>query len=343
VLETLRVYPKNAEPMHVLQASVPMVAMSDPWLFDDTREGNVRKAIRLIGLIPPLAAAWHRIRSGSEPLPPDPSLSHAANFLYQLTGKKPDPEVACDFDACLILHADHSFNASTFTSRGVASTKADIYAGVAAAMGTLSGGLHGGANERVMRMLLQAASEVDSEDDVAQWIRKHLERGEKVMGMGHAVYKIMDPRARILKELSKRLAYETGNEKWYRLLTRIEAESLEEFKRREKFDINTNVDFYSGLSYMMIGIPMDLLTVVFSIARVAGWCAHIIEEKFAEAQDKPALYRPKADYIGPGLKLIMRNTGRVRPRRQIAKRARTADLNLDFTVNAFLEHRVLYA
>ncbi|MFP5211901.1 MAG: citrate synthase [Acidobacteriota bacterium] len=298
IVTALKGIAKTADPMDVLQAAVPLMATDDPDLQDESREANVRKAIRLIARVPAAMAAWHRIRNGLEPLPPDNSLSHAANFLWQLTGKKPDEETARDFDICLILHADHTFNASTFACREVVSTQAHMYAGVSAGVGALSGSLHGGANARVMKMLLQVEKEVKSEDDVKAWVRGRIERGEKIMGMGHAVYRTTDPRAKLLKEMSLRHGKKTGHENWYKLLTRIEEEGLRAFAEEGKSNINTNVDFYSGSVYYMMGIPIDLMTPVFAISRVSGWCAHVIEEKFAEAQQKPALYRPEAEYVG---------------------------------------------
>ena len=298
ILESLEKFPKQADPMDVLQACVPMLAVADPELNDESREANVRKAIRLIARFPAVIAAWHRIRNGEKLLAPDNSLSHAANFLWQLTGKKPGKEIAHDLDVCLVLHADHTFNASTFACREVVSTKAHMYAGVAAGVGALSGSLHGGANERVMKMLLKLESEVKSVDDLGAWVKNRIESGEKIMGMGHAVYKTDDPRAKILRRMSHRLAKKTGHEKWYDYLTRVEDEGHREFMALGKTGIRTNVDFYSGSVYAMMGIPIDIMTPVFAISRIAGWCAHIIEEKFAEAQDKPELYRPEAEYVG---------------------------------------------
>ncbi len=298
ILENMEKFPKRTDPMEVLQACVPMLAMVDPELGDDSREANVRKAVRLIARVPAIVAAWHRIRNGEKALAPDNGLSHAANFLWQLTGKKPGAEISRDFDICLILHADHTFNASTFACREVVSTNAHIYAGVAAGVGALSGSLHGGANERVMKMLLQLESELGSVDDVGPWVRDRIASGKKIMGMGHAVYKTLDPRAKILKEMSRRLSDKAGHLKWYEYLVRIEEEGRKEFSARGKPGINTNVDFYSGSVYASIGIPIDIMTPVFAISRISGWCAHIIEEKFAEAQEKPALYRPEAEYVG---------------------------------------------
>jgi citrate synthase len=294
VYDCLKKMPEAANPMDVLQASVPLLAMSDPDLSDETKEANVRMAIRLIARIPAITAGWHRIRQDLEPLEPDSSLPHAANFLWQLHGTKPDAETARDLDICLILHADHTFNASTFACREVVSTRAHMYAGVTAGIGALSGSLHGGANAQVMKMLLQ----LEPEHDIPGWVKSRLDRGERIMGMGHAVYKTMDPRARFLKDMASRLGKKTGQERWHQLSTQIEEAGLEEFRKRGKTNIQPNVDFYSAPVYHLMGIPRDLMTPIFAISRISGWCAHIIEEKFGEAQEKPALYRPKAEYVG---------------------------------------------
>ena len=294
VFRAFRTFPREARPMDVLQAAVPLLAMFDPDLQGETREANVRMAVRLIARLPVLVAAWHRIRQDLDPLPSDDALPHAANFLWQLQGKKPDPETARDLDICLTLHADHTFNASTFACREVVSTMAHMYAGVTAGLGALSGPLHGGANAEVMQMLLA----LEHEKDVAGWVKNRLDSGKKIMGMGHAVYKTMDPRARFLKDMARRLGEKTGGSRWHELSTQIEASGLEEFRKRGKTEIQPNVDFYSAPVYHMMGIPRDLMTTVFAVARIAGWCSHIIEEKFAEAQEKPALYRPQAEYVG---------------------------------------------
>jgi citrate synthase len=294
IRDSLKRWPRSSHPMDVLQASVPLLAMADPELAVATREADAHKAIRLIARLPEVVAAWHRIRQGLEPLAADPDLPHAANFLWQLTGAKPDAEMAHDLDVCLILHADHTFNASTFACREVVSTQAHMYAGVAAGVGALAGALHGGANAQVMKMLLA----LEHETDIAAWVQTQLEQGRKIMGMGHAVYKTTDPRANFLKDMSRRLGKKLGQERWYQLSSQIEATAVEEFNRRGKTTIRPNVDFYSAPVYHMMGIPGDLMTPIFAMSRIAGWCSHIIEEKYAEAQDKPALYRPAAEYVG---------------------------------------------
>jgi len=294
VYSGMKDWPKGAKPMDVLQACVPVLAMADPELAEESREANVRMAIRLIARMPVVVAAWHRIRNGLEPLASDPTLSHAANFLWLLHGKRPDEATARDLDVCLILHADHTFNASTFACREVVSTRAHMYAGIAAGIGALSGSLHGGANAEVMKMLL----ELESERDISGWVKARLDKGERIMGMGHAVYKTMDPRARFLKDMAFRIGIKTGQSRWHELSTQIETAGLEEFKKRGKPEIQPNVDFFSAPVYHMMGISRDLMTPIFAISRTAGWCSHIIEEKFAEAQEKPALYRPQAEYVG---------------------------------------------
>jgi citrate synthase len=294
VISCMKEWPKGAKPMDVLQACVPVLAMADPELAEESREANVRMAIRLIARTAVVVAAWHRIRNGLEPLASDQSLSHAANLLWLLHGKRPDEETARDLDVCLILHADHTFNASTFACREVVSTRAHMYAGIAAGIGALSGSLHGGANAEVMKMLL----ELESEKDIPAWVKARLDKGDRIMGMGHAVYKTIDPRARFLKAMAFRIGQKTGQSRWHELSTQIEAAGLEEFKKRGKTEIQPNVDFFSAPVYHMMGIPRDLMTPIFAISRTAGWCSHIIEEKFAEAQEKPALYRPQAEYVG---------------------------------------------
>jgi len=283
---------KDADPMDMLQAFVSALAGYYDEEFS-SKESSYDKAINLISKTATIVASWHRIRNGLKPIDPDPALDHAANFLYMMFGEKPDSEVEKIFDICLILHADHTFNASTFTARQVASTRAHMYSAASAAIGALSGELHGGANYEVMKMLL----EIDSIEKVEQWIKQKMEKGERIMGMGHAVYKTYDPRAQVLKELSRKLAEKTG-ERWFDITEKVEKTTISEMKRSKGKDIYPNVDLYSASLYYMLKIPMDLNTPIFAISRVVGWAAHIIEEKFAEAAPKPALYRPKAVYVG---------------------------------------------
>ena len=282
----------DADPMDMLQAFVSALAGYYDEEFSN-KEASYEKAINLIAKVPTIIASWQRIRNGLEIVDPDASLSHAANFLYMMSGEKPDSEVEKIFDVCLILHADHTFNASTFTARQVASTRAHMYSAASAAIGALSGELHGGANTEVMKMLL----EISDIDKVEPWIKEKLSKGDKVMGMGHAVYKTYDPRAQVLKELSRKLAAKS-QEKWFDMTEKIETATISEMKSQKGKDIYPNVDLYSASIYYMLKIPVDLNTPIFAISRVAGWAAHIIEEKFAEAAPKTALYRPKAVYVG---------------------------------------------
>jgi len=296
LVEMCRKFPKTVPAMNVLQAAIPVLGSYDPELTTDTKDANYRKAIRLIAKIPTAVAAWARTREGQPVIPPRADLSHAANFLYMLTGQVPDAEMAKSFDVCLILHADHHFNASTFTCRVVTSTRAHMYAAVAAAVGALSGSLHGGANEEVMKMLY----EIGTLDRTEGWVKEALDRGERIMGVGHAVYRTYDPRARILKVIAAKLAEKTQHGKWFEMTKQLEEVARKEFEARGKARLHPNVDFYSGTVYIEMGIPTDLFTPVFAISRIAGWCAHVVEEKFAEAQPKAVIYRPEATYIGPG-------------------------------------------
>jgi citrate synthase len=294
LLKFLKLMPSSSHPMDILQASVSVLASHDPQLHEETREANFRKATFLIAKLPAIVAAWERIRKGLEPVRPRSELTHAGSFLSMLSGNPPDPETARDFDICLILHADHSFNASTFAGREVASTHAHMYASVGAAMGALSGELHGGANSQVMNMLL----EIGEMGRVTSWVSERLKKGGKVMGMGHAVYRTEDPRATILRRISGRLAERMGDRRWFDMTKTIEEATKEEFRKTKGKEIYPNVDFYSASVYHMMGIPKDLFTPVFAISRISGWTAHVIEEKFAEAQPKAELYRPDSDYVG---------------------------------------------
>jgi citrate synthase len=283
---------KDADPMDMLQAFVSALAGYYDEEFS-SKESSYDKAINLISKTATIIASWHRIRNGLEIVDPDPSLDHAANFLYMMFGEKPDSDIEKIFDICLILHAEHTFNASTFIARQVASTRAHMYSAASAAIGALSGELHGGANYEVMRMLL----DIGEIEKVESWIKEKMEKGERIMGMGHAVYKTYDPRAQVLKELSRKLAEKTGDP-WYKITEKVETVTISEMKKNKGKDIYPNVDLYSASLYYMLKIPMDLNTPIFAISRVVGWAAHIIEEKFAEAAPKTALYRPKAVYVG---------------------------------------------
>ena len=293
IIRNLKTRPQRAHPMDVLQSCVSELADYDLNMEDDSKESNIRRAIILIAKIPAIVSAWNRIRKGNHIVDPLEEGSHASNFLYMLRGTSPTPEEAKVFDICLILHAEHSFNASTFAAREIASTRAHMYACIGGAVGALSGELHGGANIQVMKMLL----EIDEISNVEKWIETRLQHGGRIMGMGHAVYRTTDPRAEILSRLSRAMSKQTST-KWFEITERIENFTRKYMLENKRQAIYPNVDLYSASLYYSMGIPMDLNTPIFAISRISGWCAHIIEEKFAEAAPKPALYRPKAVYVG---------------------------------------------
>ena len=290
----LKALPKDAEPMTVLQAACPILALDDPHCKKSGVEPALKSAENLISRFPVIMAYFERLRNGKKIIKPDSSLGHAENFLYMMTGEKPDREAAEFLDTCLVLHAEHSFNASTFTARQVASTRAGIHAAISAAVGSLSGALHGGANVRVMEML----KEIASRDRIDAYIRDSFEAGERIMGMGHAVYQTLDPRAKILAPMSKRMGELAGDTRWYELSETLAEKAQKAFKQEKGKDLYPNVDFYSASLLHAMNIPTDLFTPIFAISRVAGWTAHVIEEQFATAAEKPSLYRPKAAYIG---------------------------------------------
>jgi 2-methylcitrate synthase len=293
LIKGLKNRPKRAQPMDVLQSCVSELADYDLNIEDGSREAHIRRAITLIAKIPAIVAAWNRVRNGQHVIDPLEEGSHAANFLYMLRGVEPSAEEAKVMDICLILHAEHSFNASTFAAREIASTRAHMYACVSGAAGALSGELHGGANVQVMKMLLEIADPAN----VDKWVANRLQSGGRIMGMGHAVYRTTDPRADILARLSARISREKNN-KWYEITERVERATKKHMLEHKRQAIYPNVDLYSASLYYSMGIPMDLNTPIFAISRIAGWSAHVIEEKFAEAAPKPALYRPKAVYVG---------------------------------------------
>jgi citrate synthase len=284
---------RTARPMDVLQSCVCELADYDPDLDDDTKEANINRAINLISKIPTIVAAWERIRNNEEIVTPASEENHASNFLYMLSGTKPHPKEAKIFDICLILHAEHSFNASTFAAREIASTRAHMYSCIGGAIGALSGELHGGANVQVMKMLL----EINDPSNVEWWVKNRLGTGGRIMGMGHAVYKTTDPRSEVLSRLSKILSTRKKTP-WYEITEKVERITQQHMMDVRKQAIYPNVDLYSAALYHDMNIPTDLNTPIFAISRIAGWSSHVIEEKFAEAAPKPALYRPKALYVG---------------------------------------------
>jgi citrate synthase len=291
--QNLKNRPITASPMDVLQSCISQFPDYDLDIQDDSREMNIKRAKMLISRIPTIVAVWDRIRSGKEIIKPSKEMTNAENFLYMLFGTKPNHEEAKIFDICLILHAEHSFNASTFAAREIASTKSHIYASINGATAALSGSLHGGANTQVMKMLL----EIGKMENVNKWVIGKLERADKIMGMGHAVYKTTDPRAEVLYRLSKTVNKERRTP-WFDMTEQVEKTTKKYLLETRKQSIYPNVDLYSASLYYSLGIPMDLFTPIFAIARISGWTSHVIEEKFAEAAPKPTLYRPKAEYVG---------------------------------------------
>ena len=246
-----------------------------------------RKAVRLTAQVGSIVATWGRLQAGGGPIAPDPVMGHAANFLYMLTGERPNSTAIRAFDIALTLHADHELNASTFAARVAAATLTDIYSAVVAAIGTLKGPLHGGANAEVMKMLLDLG-QTASGDRVDDVIRGKLARKEKIPGFGHRVYKTEDPRATHLRQMSRELGKRSGNTAWFDISQRIEALVKGEKK------LNPNVDFYSASTYYALGIPIDLYTPIFAVSRISGWTAHVLEQ-YANNR----LIRPRADYTGP--------------------------------------------
>jgi len=283
LLELMKAFPQGAVPMAALRTALSALAFYDPDGSDNSLAASQRKALRLMAQTPTLVAAFDNIRNGRDPIAPRADFSFAANFLYMLTGKEPSDIETRAFDIALILHADHEFNASTFAARVTAATLADVYAAVTAGMGALSGPLHGGANEQVMRMLL----DVGTIEGAENWIRTKLANKEKVMGFGHAVYRTEDPRATHLRRMSEEIGKLQGDTKWFDMSRRIE-----DIVKTEK-GLNPNVDFYSASTYYMLGIALDLYTPIFGISRMSGWTAHILEQ-----YSNNKLIRPRSEYTG---------------------------------------------
>ena len=285
IITILRNAPKNVAPMDVLRTAVSALSFYDPDDKKDDHDANVRKAIRLTSQIAMIVAAYDRIRKGKDVVKPDPSLTHAANFLLLLNGEKPSKTAERALDIALILHADHELNASTFAARVTAATLADMHSSVTSAIGALKGPLHGGANEAVMKIL----KELDQKNaDPVDYVRNMLAQKKKISGFGHRVYHTEDPRATHLRKMSHDLGVSSGQPKWYEM-----SHKIEEFVKAEK-KLNANVDFYSASTYHVLGIDIDLFTPIFAVSRISGWTAHIIEQL-----DNNRLIRPRADYLGP--------------------------------------------
>ncbi|PBB06715.1 MULTISPECIES: citrate synthase [Salimicrobium] len=285
IIDHLKSYDlKTVNPMAALRTSISMLGVLDSEAEEMDEEMNKRKAVRIQAKIPTIVTAFGRIRKGEEPVKPKKGLSFAANFLYMLNGKEPENLEVEAFNKALVLHADHELNASTFTARVCVATMSDIYSGITAAISALKGPLHGGANERVMAML----TEIGEVDNAIPHIEKKLENKEKIMGMGHRVYKNGDPRAKHLKEMSRELTGLTGHSKFYDM-----SEKIEEYIKENK-GLPANVDFYSASVYHSLGIDHDLFTPIFAVSRTSGWLAHILEQ-----YNDNRLIRPRAEYVGP--------------------------------------------
>jgi citrate synthase len=269
-------------PMTTLRTAVSAAAALDPE--DDAPEANLHKAYRLMAKTPQMIATYQRLRTGADAIEPRDDLGMAANFLYALTGKQPDPQVARDFDVVLVLYADHTLNASTFAGRVAAATLADMYAAATAAVATLQGPLHGGAIEEVREML----EEIGAPDRAPDWVRARLAAKQKIMGFGHRVYKTWDPRATVLREIAERLGRQFGETRWYETSVRVQETVMEEKT------LYPNVDFYTASVYSALQLPPDLYTPLFAASRMAGWTAHI-REQYADNR----LIRPDSEYIGP--------------------------------------------
>ncbi|MBA9025863.1 citrate synthase [Peribacillus huizhouensis] len=287
VLNHFKTYPiDKVHPMGALRTAISLLGLYDDESDVMTDEANYRKAIRIQAQIPTVVTAFARVRKGLEPVAPRTDLSFAANFLYMLSGKEPSAIEEEAFNKALVLHADHELNASTFTARVCVATLSDIYSGVTAAIGALKGPLHGGANEQVMKML----TEIGSVDQAVPYVTAKLNNKEKIMGFGHRVYRKGDPRAKHLREMSKKLTEITGQPEYYEMSIKIE-----ELVTSQK-NLPPNVDFYSASVYHSLGIDHDLFTPIFAVSRTSGWLAHILEQ-----YSNNRLIRPRADYTGPGM------------------------------------------
>src|SRR5712675_1899654 len=284
IYDLMRTVPKTATPMEVLRTAVSALSFYDKEAEAIDHDANVRKSIRLTSQIAMIVAGYDRIRKGKNIVEPDPTISHAANFLLQLNGEKPSPTAEKALDVALILHADHALNASTFAARVTAATLSEMHSAIVSAIGALKGPLHGGANEAVMRMLF----EIDKKgEDPVEHVKNMLANKKKISGFGHRVYHTEDPRATHLRQMSRDLG-RSANPKWYDMSAKIE-----QYIKNEKH-LNANVDFYSASTYTTLGIDVDLFTPIFAVSRISGWAAHVIEQL-----DDNRLIRPRADYIGP--------------------------------------------
>jgi citrate synthase len=286
LIDFIKSAPPKANPMDVMRTAVSMLGLYDSGLSDEDsrQDADHRRAISITAKIGVIAAYFHRARQGLELPKVRDDLGEAAHFLYLLNGTEPSPEAEKTLDVAYVLHADHGMNASTFSARVTIATLSDFYSAITSAIGTLKGPLHGGANEGVIHMLL----EIGSEDNVDDWVEEQLAQKKKIMGIGHRVYKVLDPRAPHLRSMAVKLSDELGEPKWIRM-----SERIAEIMKRKK-GLNANVDFYSATVYYSLGIPTDMFTPIFAIARTSGWAAHVLEQL---ADNR--LYRPLSAYVGP--------------------------------------------
>jgi citrate synthase len=290
-VKALKTLPTNVHPMAWLRTATSLLAHFDKEAQDMSEEANHRKAVRLTAKMTTLVTAFDRIRNGKELVAPKADKSVAYNFFWTLTGKEPDAEIVKDFDTCLVLHADHELNCSAFAARVTASSLSDMHSAVVSAISALKGPLHGGANEQVIRML----QSIGSIESCKTWIARALDNKEKVMGIGHRVYKNGDPRAKVLRAMSERLTKKIGEAHWYTMSTMIDD------IMREKKDLLPNVDFYSATVYYSMGIPTDLFTPIFAASRVSGWLAHMLEQ-----WKNNRIYRPRGKWVGKSLQKLNR-------------------------------------
>ena len=284
VLAFLKSLPRDMLPMAALRSAVSVAGIYDPNAENSSPEANYQTALKLIGLMSSLVAAIHRLRQGQEPLEPKLDLSHSGNFMYMLNDRVPTADETRAMDLILILHAEHGFNASTFSARVISATLSDWYSVISGAIGALKGPLHGGANTEVLKVLF----EIDTSANVSQYVDNVRKNKGKFMGFGHAVYQVEDPRARHLKELSRRLGIEQGEPKWYEISVELEQQVNEAIKK------NCNVDFYSASLQHYMGIPGELFTCIFAASRISGWCAHVLEQ-----WNDNKIIRPSSNYTGP--------------------------------------------
>ena len=285
IITLLKGFPKTAPPMEALRTAFSALSLYDAESAKVDHEANIHKSIRITAQIAMIVAAFDRIRKDKNIVDPDKSLSHAANFLWQLNGEKPSDTAAKALDVALILHADHELNASTFAARVTAATLSDMHSAITSAIGALKGPLHGGANEEVMKMLF--AIDKAGEDPI-EHVKAMIAAKKKISGFGHRVYHTEDPRATHLRRMSQDLGIKDHKPKWYEM-----SEMIEKYIKAEK-KLNANVDFYSASTYTTLGIDIDLFTPIFAVSRISGWAAHVIEQ-----HDDNRLIRPRADYVGP--------------------------------------------